>query len=82
MNRDFVLFNLREAYEALGQMINEIQSEPDYEYGEYVVDMRHLYDHVNTAWNARNADPERAERCSDKDFFEWRQFPKDIDMSV
>ncbi|MHC4545354.1 MAG: hypothetical protein ACYSYL_12670 [Planctomycetota bacterium] len=77
MNKDFVLFNLREAAKALQKIIKNIDSQPDYDPGEYIVEMTHLYHHVNTAWNAQNVDQEDAEKCSEEDFFKWRQFPKD-----
>ena len=80
MNKDYVLFNLREAQEELEQMIRAL-GEADYDNGDYVVAMTHLYHHVNTAWNARDASRERAEACSEEDFRQWRQFPADIDLS-
>ncbi|NIP25448.1 MAG: hypothetical protein GWN67_23200 [Phycisphaerae bacterium] len=82
MNKDFVLFNLREAHQALQRIIGDIESQPDYAYGEYIVEMTHLYHHVNTAWNEQNVNSERAKKCNEEDFFKWRQFPKDdIDLS-
>lgn len=62
MNKDFVLFNLREAHESLQRIIKDIESQPDYDYGEYIVEMTHLYHHVNTAWNAQNINQERVKR--------------------
>jgi hypothetical protein len=82
MNRDYILFHLREAQEAITKMIEEIESTPDYGYGEFVVETRHLYHHINTAWNARDASPERAHECTEEDFASWRLFPGDLDMSV
>ena len=69
MNKDFVLFNLREAHEALQRIIKDIESQPDYDYGEYIVEMTHLYHHVNTAWNAQNVNQELAKKCNEEDFF-------------
>jgi len=77
MNKDFVLFNLREAHESLQRIIKDIESQPDYDYGEYIVEMTHLYHHVNTAWNAQDVNQERAKKCNEEDLFKWRQFPKD-----
>lgn len=77
MNKDFVLFNLREAHESLQRIIKDIESQPDYDYGEYIVEMTHLYNHVNIAWNAQNVNQERAKKCIEEDFFKCRQFPKD-----
>jgi hypothetical protein len=82
MMRDYVLWNLREAADALGTLITEIEGDPEYDQGQLEVDLNHVYHHINTAWNARNASPERIETCSAEDFHGWRQFPTDIDMKV
>ena len=76
MNRDFILFNLKEARDQLLETIAEIESDPDYGYGNYVADMTHLYHHVNTAWNARDVSELQAGQCTEKDSYEWRQFPR------
>jgi hypothetical protein len=82
MNKDYVLFNLQEAREELDRMIHALRQHPDYDSGELVVAMTHVYHHINTAWNARNVSHERAEVCSERDFRLWRQFPLEIDLSV
>jgi hypothetical protein len=81
MNRDYILWNLREAQEAVSKIIRDIEADPEYSQEAYAVDIAHLYHHVNTAWNARFESAEAAERCSAEDFERWRQFPDDIDMS-
>jgi len=48
MNRDWVLFNLREAEEEIRRTIADIETTPDYDYGEFVVAMSHAYHHLNT----------------------------------
>ena len=55
MNREAVLFNLQEAKEELDRTIKEFESDPDYDFGTFFVSMSHLYHHLNTAWNARDA---------------------------
>ena len=80
MNTNYVLFHLGEAQEALGKMIQKVETDPDYDFGHFLVDMTHLYHHVNTAWNARNASVPEAENQTDNDFYEWRKFPEDIDL--
>jgi hypothetical protein len=82
MNRDWVLFHLKEAHEELTRTIQGIEQDPDYDYGEYYVAMMHLYHHLNTAWNSRDASPERVQKCTDEEFAQWRQFPNDVDMST
>jgi hypothetical protein len=78
MNRQLVISNLREAAEELAGTIRELETTPDYGYGEFSVAMRHLYHHLNTAWNARDASAERAAMCSEEDFNAWRKFPEDL----
>ena len=82
MNKDYVLFHLAEAKEELEDILREFRDDPEYDYGNFIVAMQHLYHHLNTAWNARDATPERAEACSAEDFESWRRFPADIDMSA
>ena len=82
MNRDYVLFHLREAQREIGDTIAEIDADPSYEFGDFLVAITHLYHHINTAWNARDSSESRAKACSESDFRRWRQFPADIDLSV
>jgi hypothetical protein len=82
MNKDYVLFHLTEAEKAIQELIAEIRSDPEYEYGNYRVDMEHLYHHVNTAWNARDAAAVAVQECSEEDFRRWRQFPPDMELLV
>lgn len=80
MNKGNVLFHLGEALEAMQKLIQEIESNSNYESGNYLVDMTHLYHHLNNAWNAQNISSHEAENLTDEDFYKWRQFPEDIDM--
>lgn len=82
MNREWILLHLKEAHEELTETIQEIEKDSEYDFGQYLIAMMHLYNHLNTAWNSRDASPERVKACSYEDFGRWRQFPTDIDMSV
>ena len=82
MNRDYVLFHLREAADELARTIAEIEADLEYDYGEFVVAATHLYHHLNTAWNAQDSEPHRTDTCSEADFAQWRRFPTDLDLSV
>jgi len=82
MTRDFVVFNLREAAAELSRTIDQIQADVEFDEAELRVAVAHIFHHLNTAWNARDATPERVSACSSKDFFAWRQFPADIDMDM
>ncbi len=79
MNKEYILYNLKEALEQLSNTIHELEKDKDYEYGDFRVDMEHLYHHVNTAWNAQNSSAQESCECSESNFNRWRQFPKDMD---
>ena len=78
MNREWVLFHLTEARDEINKTLKEIRETPDYGYGEFWVAMQHLYHHVNTAWNARDATATQVEKPTDDDFNRWSQFPTDL----
>ena len=80
MNRDAILFHLREAKEELDRTIAEIESDSSYEFPEFQIAMSHLYSHLNTAWNGKDASAERHSECSQNDFDTWRKFPSDADL--
>jgi hypothetical protein len=80
INRDYVLWHLREAMNALQGLIEDMESSPDYGDPEFKIDLSHVYLHVNTAWNARFASPDRTAMCSQEDFDDWRQYPEDLEQ--
>ena len=80
MNRVWVRFHLTEALEALGQIIKELDEDPEFDDSVYWVDMQHLYHHLNTAWNARNASEAQVKAVKDSDFNGWSRFPTDLPM--
>jgi hypothetical protein len=80
MNKDAILRHLREAKEELDLTIIDLETDPEYGPGELVVGMSHLYLHLNTAWNGRDASPERHRECSQEDFDAWRKFPDNAEL--
>lgn len=81
MNKGFILFNLKEAQEAIDRLLEQIQASQEYSFEELEVDIAHVYQHVNTAWNARAESDTASNQCSQEDFDRWRQFPSDLKMS-
>ena len=81
MNKDYVLFHLREAKEELDRTIGDVANDPEYTEADFGIAIAHLYNHVNTAWNARNAKDSETDPLTDERFFQWRAFPEDIDMA-
>ena len=80
MNHSAVIFHLKEAKEELDRTIAELESGPDYDATDLQVAMSHLYHHLNTAWNGRDASAERHRECARKDFEAWRKFPPNTDL--
>ena len=80
MNRNQVLSHLKEAREALDELTKSIESESDYDYPEFWVDMQHAYHHLNTAWNSRDATEEQIANATDADFNRWSALPSDLPM--
>jgi hypothetical protein len=80
LNRDWVLYNLHEAREELGKTIQEITADPAYDYAEFLCRLQEVYQHLNTAWNARDAAPEHIARHTREEFVQWSQFPADLPM--
>jgi hypothetical protein len=74
-----IQFHLLEAHESLGKILESLRTDPDYEYGNYWVEMQHLYRHINTAWNARDATEEQVSVCSQEDFDRWGCHPTDLE---
>jgi len=66
-----------EAIEQLQEIVNEIDSGPQYSESEFMVQLGHAYHHVNYAWHIRTASRDQATACSEADFVEWSKFPRD-----
>jgi len=84
MNKEFILSNLKEASEELQRTIRDIETDPaSFEFdelGAYDIAMRHLYYHLNTAWNAKKTSGEQVKNARDFDFHKWAQYPLDLEI--
>ena len=80
MNKGWILFHLREAQEELMRTIVTIDAEKNVDEIEFEIAMAHMYNHLNTAWNARAAMDGQIAAQSDDDFYRWRAFPAEISM--
>jgi hypothetical protein len=80
VNIEFVLFNLREASEELTKTIAAISEDPSYGDGEFFPAIQHIYHHINTAWNAREAAAEEIEPGTDERWNAWGGFPDDFPL--
>jgi hypothetical protein len=80
MNTKAMLSNLTEGLEQLQHTIEAIKSDPEYGIEEYRVEMGHLYHHLNTAWNGRDATEQEYKECAASDFNRWRKFPQEDEL--
>jgi hypothetical protein len=79
MNRDHILLYLQEAQEQLARTIAEIRDDPEYDIGQYIVAVQHIYHHLNTAWNGRDASANQLAQLDDDLFRKWSAYPEDLD---
>ena len=75
MNKEHTLWQLKEAQEQLSETIENLSTDQEYEFGDFVVEMSHLYHHINTAWNSQDASTSETSECSEENFSKWRQMP-------
>ena len=75
MNREFVLFNLREAVDELSRTVREIEADPEYGSGEFLVAMQHTYHHLNSAWNGQDLSELKAMNPTDASWDRLGEFP-------
>lgn len=75
MNKDWIAFHLREALEQLQDSIDRLDRQQNYSETDFQIEISHVYHHINTAWNSRNASPDEVRDHSDADFDNWQQMP-------
>jgi hypothetical protein len=80
MNKGWILFHLREAHEELTRTIAKFDAAPCVEENEFEIALAHMYNHLNTAWNARALTDEYIAMQTNDDFYTWRAYPADIPM--
>ena len=81
LNKDYIIYNLEEAKIEIDTILKKLHDDPHYESADLWPVIKHLYHHINTAWNARYASIKETHDYSQDDFIKWRQFPGDIDMN-
>ena len=79
MNYKIILSNLREAREELYKLESKINSSDKPDEVEFELSLRHVYHHLNFAWNIRNMETEKYKNLTNSDFHEWGKFPNGFD---
>ena len=71
----FLIDDLQDAHEHLGNLIKEMLAEPEYGEPELRVDLGHVYAHLNRAWRRRNV----AQDFSEDQWEAAGAFPNDLE---
>lgn len=80
MNKDYLLEHLKEAKKELDRNIENLESIEDYGVTEYVTSMSHLYQHLNTAWNAQSVSIDAELEACEETLRQWRNFPSEEEL--
>jgi len=79
MNKPAIKCHLKEATEQLAATLRAIKKK-GYREEALLVELSHVYHHVNFAWHGRNYGAARHRECSDADFYRWPRFPSEKEM--
>lgn len=75
----WMISNLSEAHFALGAILKEVNSNPDFDPERMCAYFDEVYYHVNIAWNSRKASMRQVHRAltekDEKVWNKWKQFP-------
>lgn len=80
MNARFIASQLSEAEEELRSLVAKVDSGEELSFEAFHVAIAHIYHHLNSAWNGRNANDQQWRECTDLDFATWQQFPRDLPL--
>ena len=67
-------YELQDARDHIQELLNRMQRE-DFDEVEYQIDLKHIYSHLNKAWNSRN----HLGDWADSDFEKYSQYNSDIE---
>lgn len=70
-----LMHELEDAYEHLGDLIKEMEKDGRIDIEPYTIDVARVFAHLNRAWNSR----EFVGEMSEKQWEEYRSFPKDLE---
>lgn len=70
-----MMYELHDAKEHLTNLITEIQNDPEYDEANLIIDLGHVYSHLNRAWHRRN----ESEDISEAEWIAASKFPNDLE---
>jgi hypothetical protein len=79
LNWEIILTNIQEAREELQELESKINSSQKPSELDFQLSLRHVYHHINFAWNIRHKKSEEYAKLTDSEFKEWGRFPNGLD---
>ncbi len=70
-----LMYELDDAREHLERLMDEMNTDPEYDEGNFRVDLGHIFSHLNRAWHRRNLIGE----LKGDEWHEASKFPTDLD---
>lgn len=70
-----LMSNLDDAYEHLGRVITEMQTDQDFDEADFAIHMGHIAAHLNRAWFCRNY----PDGLTDAEWAAARAYPNDLE---
>ena len=68
----FLMYELTDALEHLEMLVKDIEQTPDYDQGDFRIDLGHVYAHLNRAWSQSKG------AAHDEDWETLSKFPGDL----
>lgn len=78
VTRAMIGYNLSDAQEHLGELLQEMLDAPEFGEVEFGIGLAHVYAHLNRAWHQRNAREEEIDDPNNARWEEWSRFPTDL----
>ena len=72
-----LMYELEDAEDGLRSLFQDIAENKEFGEIEFEIHMRHIYGHLNRAWNRRNATDAKSQ--DEKLYDKWSRFPTDIE---
>jgi hypothetical protein len=70
-----LMSNMEDAHEHLGNLIQEMTTDPEFDDPEFAVNLGHVFAHLNRAWCCRN----HPEGLGAEEWEAAGEFPKDLE---
>lgn len=81
MNTKFITFNFQEIAEEVELILRDMKAGGMTE-EKYLKSIQHIYHHLNTAWNGRNAPADALDVAREADIRKWEKFPSDVSAQI